>query len=87
MNAFPRVVSSLALLAVVSCGGGGGGGSTAPGPTTGGTGGTGGSGGEETGIEEAGSLDHCQASSGIFSNVTDALGLCYEVPGDDTATE
>ncbi|MCY3839982.1 MAG: CRTAC1 family protein [Gammaproteobacteria bacterium] len=87
MNTLPRVVSSVALFAIVSCGGGGGGGGGTPPSPTGGTGGTGGSGGGGSVTEEPGSLDHCQPSSGIFSNVTEALGLCYEVPGDDTATE
>ena len=89
MSAHLRVVLGAALLAVVSCGGGGGGG-VAPSPTTGGTGGSGGSGGTGSGggsgTDETG-LDHCQPSTGTFSNVTQALGLCYEVPGDETATE
>ena len=32
-------------------------------------------------------MDHCQPRTGVFSNVTEAVGLCYEVPGDEPATE
>ena len=86
MSAYLRVAVGIAAFAVAACGGGGGGG-TVPAPPTGGTGGGTGGTGTGPGTTEAGPLDHCQPRTGVFSNVTEAVGLCYEVPGDEPATE
>ena len=86
MSAYLRVAVGIAAFAVAACGGGGGGG-TVTAPPTGGTGGGTGGTGTGPGTTEAGPLDHCQPRTGVFSNVTEAVGLCYEVPGDEPATE
>jgi len=86
MSAYLRVAVGIAAFAVAACGGGGGGG-TVPAPPTGGTGGGTGGTGTGPGTTEAGPLDHCQPRTGVFSNVTEAVGLCFEVPGDEPATE
>lgn len=86
MSAHLRVAVGIAAFAVAACGGGGGGGTVTAPPTGGPGGGTGGT-GTGPGTTEAGPLDHCQPRTGVFSNVTEAVGLCYEIPGDEPATE
>ena len=69
------------LLMVTACGGGSGGSSRPP------VGNNLSNDDTDDRPEPGGPLAHCAASTGVFSNVTDELGLCYEVTGEAVATE